>query len=57
MNKILCFYEYPYARKEFEKKFSNKEISFLKGNVQNYKYKKDFEKVEIITVFYFICFG
>lgn len=51
MNKILCFYEYPIVKKKFSQLFDKKEITFLKGDVQDYKKDKKFEKVEILTVF------
>ena len=51
MNKILCFYEYPIVKEKFSKAFEKKEITFLKGDVQDCKKDKKFEKVEILTVF------
>lgn len=54
MNKILCFYEYPIAKKKFSEAFNKKEVTFIKGDVQDYKEKKDFKffkKVEVLSVF------
>ncbi len=53
MKKILCFYEYHYVKEKFLEAFSEKEIAFLKGNIQDYKEKdlKKFQDIEVLTVF------